>query len=79
MLIYPNPVNNGILNINLDGVELNKNITVSIFDIMGKNVFSNNAVNNNSILNLNLDLSSGIYTLMVTSENVKLIEKLIIK
>ncbi len=71
--IYPNPVSNGTLFINTDA---NDEKSVSIFDVLGKQVLqlttSNNAIN---VANLN----GGIYIVKVTENGKTATRKLVIK
>lgn len=71
--IYPNPVSNGTLFINTDA---NDEKSVSIFDVLGKQVLhlttSNNAIN---VANLN----GGVYIVKVTENGKTATRKLVVK
>lgn len=71
--IYPNPVTNGTLYINTDA---NAERTVSVFDVLGKQVLkvttSNNAIN---VATLN----AGVYIVKVTEEGKTATRKLVIR
>lgn len=71
--VYPNPANN-ILQI--DNVnQLVK--SVQVFDLLGKEVYTENKLSNNQINVSNLN--QGIYILKLNAENVSVTKKLIIK
>jgi len=57
--VYPNP-SNGILHINT-----NEEISVSVIDLVGKTVISNQLISDNSILDLT-SLNNGVYFVKVT-------------
>ncbi|MDC9721384.1 MAG: Ig-like domain-containing protein [Urechidicola sp.] len=63
--IYPNPTN-GLLNIQI--ADYNEDLTVEIFDILGKKVESKVFVENNNQINLS-NLPTGIYLLKATASN----------
>ena len=70
--VYPNPVTSGIFYINTDFNEVK---SVTIFDILGKQVLktkTNNAVNVSA-------LNSGVYILKITENGATATRKLIIK
>ncbi|WP_055442696.1 T9SS type A sorting domain-containing protein [Lacinutrix himadriensis] len=71
--IYPNPVTNGLVNIISKTDEA---ITVSVFDILGKQVI-NQTVNNN-VLNV-ASLTSGVYILKASQNGSVSTKKLVIK
>lgn len=71
--VYPNPVSNGFVNISSPTSEA---ISVSIFDILGKQVL-NNTVSNNS-LNVST-LNSGLYILKISQNGNSVTKKLVIK
>lgn len=58
--VYPNPVNNGIVNIS--GTEAQ--LPVSIFDITGRKIFESLSTNNNTQINVE-NLVSGVYLVVV--------------
>lgn len=70
--VYPNPVTSGTFYINTD---LNEVKTVTIFDVLGKQVLktrTNNAVNVSA-------LNSGVYILKITENGATATRKLVIK
>ncbi|MDO6595489.1 T9SS type A sorting domain-containing protein [Oceanihabitans sp. 2_MG-2023] len=71
--VYPNPVTNGFVNISSTSNEV---ISVSVFDILGKQVI-NQTVNNN-VLNV-ATLTSGIYILKLSQNGNVTTKKLVIK
>jgi len=71
--IYPNPTNTGFATINTASNEI---ISVSVFDILGKQVL-NTKLNNNT-----LDVSTlkaGVYILNITQNNITSTKKLVVK
>ncbi len=71
--IYPNPVSNGILNVELYRNQAGGEYSCSLFDLYGKKVLSETVKPNRSLFQLNLNkyerLPSGIYYLNITGEN----------
>ena len=62
--VYPNPVSNGVLHIESD---LNTERTISLFDVLGKQVL--NTTTSNNTINI-ANLNSGVYIIKIT-EGVK--------
>lgn len=78
--IYPNP-SNGLFTITVVGAE-NQDVTVNVYDMVGKLVYQ--SIDNQSLIsyNLNLDLQNlhkGMYVAEVTSAKVKHQQKLVIE
>ncbi len=71
--IYPNPVSNGTLFVES---EANAERTISIFDVLGKEVL--NTTTSNTAINVNA-LNSGVYMVKVTEEGKTATKKLVIK
>ena len=71
--IYPNPVTNGVLNIESFS---NTPKTISIFDLTGKQLF--NATNTNSPIDIS-NLKAGLYMVSITEGNLTETRKLIVK
>ena len=72
--VYPNPVNDGGFFIS---TTLNRDKTVQIFDMLGKQVYLKNIEENEKIKTSNL--RSGIYILKVSVDDIVATSKLIIK
>ncbi|MEO7081368.1 MAG: GEVED domain-containing protein, partial [Flavobacteriales bacterium] len=69
--LWPNPVRDGLVNLNIDGLlDAEQKISVDIQDIYGKQVFtqeySNSGERFNTILNLSSNLASGVYMVNLT-------------
>ena len=64
LIVYPNPVSNGVLHIESD---LNTERTISLFDVLGKQVL--NTTTSNNTINI-ANLNSGVYIIKIT-EGVK--------
>lgn len=71
--VYPNPVVNGKLYITTDS---NATKSVSIFDVLGKQVLKTNV--SNQVLNVS-NLSKGVYVIKITEEGQTSTRKLVIK
>lgn len=71
--IYPNPTNTGLVTINSKN---NAAITVTGFDILGKQVLNTNVVNNTLDVS---NLKAGMYILKISQDNTSVTKKLIIK
>jgi len=79
-VLSPNP-NNGNFNINLNSID-SKNVTVSVYDMIGRQIFSNKYDNNQVNFNKNINLGSiksGVYLVNVTDGVRSNSEKIIIK
>tara|TARA_R110002012_G_scaffold312248_1_gene522646 strand:- start:216133 stop:218202 length:2070 start_codon:yes stop_codon:yes gene_type:complete len=72
--VYPNPVTNGFVNITSPSSEA---ISVSVYDVLGKQVLNNNTISNNS-LNVS-SLNSGMYILRISQNGNSVTKKLVIK
>lgn len=71
--VYPNPVANGTLFIE---TAANAEKTVTIFDVLGKQVFNTTTANN--AININ-GLNAGVYVVRITEEGKTATTKLVIK
>jgi len=70
--VYPNPVSNGILNVESN---LNNEKTISIFDVLGKEVIRTTTLN--STINI-ANLNSGIYIVKITEGEKTATKKLVV-
>ncbi len=78
-MVFPNP-NNGEFTVKFNG-DLSRNIKVNVYDILGRNVYSN-SYSENGIFNQHIKLNnvtSGIYLLKVSDGLKTAIEKIIIE
>jgi hypothetical protein len=78
-IVYPNPSNDGIINLTLSTSE---DIKIELFDITGRKVFSQSNTNNSNEFNKRLDfsnLTSGVYLLNAKSGAKQAIKKIIIQ
>ena len=64
--VYPNPVNNQ-LNISLP--ETANNISVSIIDVLGKEVMVQNNLSGNNVSVNDINLPAGVYVVKITADN----------
>ncbi|OFX59611.1 MAG: hypothetical protein A2046_05255, partial [Bacteroidetes bacterium GWA2_30_7] len=71
--IFPNPANN-ILNIVSSE---NQNLNVNIYNLLGKNVYSENSITPISKINIS-DLPNGMYIISVVSENSQISKRIVI-
>ncbi len=79
--VYPNPVQNNQINISVN-LPSSTNLTVSVQNILGQEVYSNTAVSvTHQTLSYNLPtLPSGIYMLVLTGNNhEKVVKKIIVE
>jgi hypothetical protein len=74
--IYPNPSNNGIVNLNLLNSNGSDN-SITIYDVLGKSVFTKNNLQAVETLNLK-KLQKGIYLAVIKSDNKTATKKLIL-
>ncbi len=77
VLLYPNP-SNGIVNISLK--DYSGDFNVKVYDLNGRQVYSQNVtnINNTNVVNLE-SLSSGVYVLKLQGENLNHSEKIILE
>jgi len=76
--MYPNPANNEVT------IELstNQDVNITIFDIRGREVFTNGYANNSTLFNRTISLdamTTGLYLVQITSGDKKTTKKLIIE
>ena len=81
--IYPNPTSD-FININLDSdiLKMDELLDVTIYDLNGKTLFSTSFLSSEKTFKLNLsklNLDNGVYFVMVKSNNLSYLEKLVIK
>ncbi len=79
--MWPNPVRDGQVNLNIDGLEdPEQTITVDIQDIYGKLVFAKEFENSgerfNAILNLSGEIASGVYMVNITVNGERTVQRL---
>ncbi|MEN9914851.1 MAG: hypothetical protein RL528_1615 [Bacteroidota bacterium] len=72
--IYPNPVENNLLNISNPSAD---NYEIRIFNLLGKNLFIEKNISGNKTINTDF-LSSGIYLVVVSNGKDNLTKKIII-
>lgn len=75
--IYPNPVVGGIFKIRFINVELDKDATVSVFDLTGRKVYSTPA--NTDFITVSTDLKTGEYMVMTVNGDQVFTQKIIVK
>ncbi len=73
LTMYPNPVSGTFLNITSD---LNSEMNVAIFNMLGKEIVNANVVNNTVSIG---DLNAGIYLVKITEEGKTATRKLVVK
>jgi len=79
-LIYPNPVNSGYLTIILKGYDNESELKVNIYSMKGNQVYSNQFYPADRIkINLQSDLTKGMYMISIRTGNKILTKKLIVK
>lgn len=75
--IYPNPLNNKQLNIDLQEIANNKNVKIELFNLEGK-MLMNKELQAGQISTIELNASKGLYILKISTENNSTYNKLII-
>jgi hypothetical protein len=78
-VLYPNPANE-MLYISMDGVQ-KKNLTVTIYDILGNAVYNDSFFNLQKNINLNIncsELNNGVYIAVITADGNKTTHKFIV-
>lgn len=76
IVVYPNP-SNGVFNINIP-TELNENVKVKVFNVLGEVVFANEE--NGIVSQLNLShLEKGMYYMNISNDNFKTTKQIVIK
>lgn len=77
-IIYPNP-NKGTFNLEIAKNFTHKNVQLTIFDISGRKIYKKQLNNAENIIPINLNqVSQGIYLVEISSNNLKLLKKIII-
>lgn len=77
--IYPNP-SNGVVNLQLNKQQINKNLSLNIVDVLGRSVYTANLYTKTPLNAFDLSkLSNGAYFLIIDSEGKKTSKKLIIQ
>ncbi len=76
--IYPNPVVNELY-IELNG-ETKQNIIYSIVDVLGKEVYTGTAINNNALITLDVSaFKKGVYFINFSNAHDKFVQKIVIE
>jgi len=77
--IYPNPVSGKQIQVNLNGLDITSNANISLLDITGKIVYSQN-VGKSRIISIPIETQkSGIYMIKAVSNNKVLMSKVVIE
>jgi hypothetical protein len=76
VVIYPNPVSNGLLNIAMEG--LPGTSTIRILDMGGKVILELQSSNEANI-QMNLDVPSGVYFMQVRNGEKNLTKKFVVQ
>jgi len=75
--VYPVPASD-ILNVELENVNENSNLTVNIYSVEGRNVFSEKFDNTNKLTVDVSNLATGMYVLEIVSDNSKSTKNIIV-
>ena len=73
--IFPNP-NNGEFNVNIDNPKVDK-VNLTVFDMYGRLVHQEQITDKNNLIKLT-DVSAGVYSVRIESENQSTIKKIVI-
>ncbi|SHI37187.1 Por secretion system C-terminal sorting domain-containing protein [Mesonia phycicola] len=77
-VIYPNPTNTGYFNIGLSNV--NNDVTIEVFSLLGQKVYETNDTMVNGKLTLSTsEFSTGVYLVKMTADGVSYTKKLIVE
>lgn len=76
--VYPNPIRNGQLNIDLKEFKSREKIILNIYNIYNKQVY-NQIINAGNLTTLDIDFTPGLYILALRSNNQSYFEKIIVK
>lgn len=81
LIVYPNPINSGIINIKSDSFKRNSKVSVQILNIEGKLVHKENIVVNTNIFQIDISssLNKGIYFIKLSGEDIDLVKKVLVK
>ncbi len=81
--VYPNPLTNGVLNVEMQREQSGGEFVCKLFDIYGKQVFSKKIDVNRAFFQLNINeqnhLPAGIYYLNITGENSMSNQKIVVQ
>jgi hypothetical protein len=79
VLVYPNPITNS-KQFTIAGLSLDKKIGITIYDVLGKELFKQSNKVSNGIVEVSVKtLSSGFYFVKITTKKGTVIKKIIIK
>ncbi len=79
LLVYPNPVSNGQINIDMTDINSKNPLALNIFNLQGQIVFSNMLhANSKQIINVS-SLNKGLYFITVQSDNAVYKQKFIVQ
>lgn len=74
--IYPNPSNENSFNLDLGNLLSESNVNVKIYNLLGQLVLENNILPTSSTIQINHNLKTGLYLVMVNNKaNIKLMVK----
>ncbi len=82
---FPNPINGQELNIRISGIGISEQISFSMYDIIGKSIFSNKEFISDDQGNISTKfifsegLAAGMYSLIAKSGSQSLIQKIIVR
>lgn len=78
MTLYPNPTNNGLVYLEMHGVE--RNVDIQVVDLMGKQLLvKENVAMNGSPLAVNIDQPAGVYFIVVRTEHQIFTERVVLQ
>ena len=80
LTVFPNPTN-GLLTVNFYSGK-NENVNLAIFDILGKELFSEKDIYNSGSFTKQLDISqykSGVYFVKLQNKNSRIVKKIVIE
>ena len=80
-VVYPNPVQDGIINIQFPSNQLNQIQSIKLYDTNGRLLFSQNITIEDVSYSMNLSsiLSQGIYLIEISNNNKKVVKKIVVQ
>jgi hypothetical protein len=79
IIVYPNPVTNGVLNLHRNKIQ-NTAIQISVFDIHGKRIFEKTVTNHDKNLRIPVEnVTKGMYFLKIWGNNKTQVQKIVIE
>lgn len=79
VMVYPNPLTDGSLNINIGNIEEGSSAIISIYDQTGKTFFRKTTKESSLTINTNGVLSRGLYFVNIRNGSLSTVRKIVVK